>query len=111
MNESGELGPAIGRWTSLRVVVPQDFDFLYRLSLSDETLVRWRYRGSTPSPQQFQATLWEGVSAQFVIESASDRRPVGLAALYSMDHHGGTAFVATVVEPQMAGLGWPLEGL
>lgn len=72
---------------------------------------RWRFRGATPSPSEFEQALWEGVLAQYIIESSQDSRLLGLVVAYGADTRNGHARIAIALEPNSWSKGWPLEGL
>ena len=42
-------------------------DALYRLSTDPAINFRWRFRGAYPTPENFEAALWQGVVAQFIV--------------------------------------------
>jgi RimJ/RimL family protein N-acetyltransferase len=72
---------------------------------------RYRYRGATPGPQQFEADLWSGVLAQFAVCRVDDPAPVGLVTAFNASLHDGHAHVAVCTDPTAQGRGWPLEGM
>jgi hypothetical protein len=71
-----------GRHVYLRAITPQDYPWLQGAELSAELSMRWRFRGATPSPEQWAEAIWGGALAQFlVIERRSDE-PTGVVAIY-----------------------------
>src|SRR5436190_18418531 len=66
-----------GRHVRRRPIFHGDYDYLYALTTDEELCGRIRYRGKTPSPEQFEHQLWHNVAAQFVIELVSDGRRIG----------------------------------
>jgi len=102
--------PRAGHWALLRAVTPADYPFIYELGLSGRGLVRWRYRGQTPSPQQFESTLWDGVLAQFIVTSRREDR-VGLAVIYAADLNSGHAHLGAILSQEVAPRLWPFEGI
>jgi hypothetical protein len=44
--------------------------------------LRWRYRGMTPSPDQWVRMIWDGVLAQFLVVTRKSERPLGLVLVY-----------------------------
>ena len=88
-----------GRDFILRPVLRQDYDQLYLLALSGENAIRWKYRGSTPSPEAFAAQLWAGVFAQYVVARPETGAIVGLVGAYQVDPASGTAFIFALGDP------------
>jgi len=84
---------------------------LYRLHAQDEIGFRWRFRGETPSPDRFIATLWEGVLAQFVVSQNKTNTGVGLVTTYGVNLRDQYAHIAFVTSPEYVGTGLTLEGL
>lgn len=75
---------------AIRPIVQEDISWLHQSAMSPEFGFRWRYRGHTPSPEQFVANLWEGVLAQFVVVSRGlPGSPVGLVVLYEANTRHG----------------------
>jgi hypothetical protein len=46
---------------------PTHYAVLYRAAVQPSSAYRWRWRGRTPSPDEFQATLFSGVTSQYVV--------------------------------------------
>lgn len=72
---------------------------------------RYRYRGATPGPRQFEADLWAGVLAQFAICRLDDPTPIGLVTAYNASLNDGHAHVAVCLDASVQGRGWPLEAV
>ncbi len=89
------LAPLENDLVVLRPVTPDDYGIIQRAELSDALIQRWRYRGSTPSPEQWAGTLWNGTLAQFIVVAKSRNEPVGLVVVYRpMFQHGYAYFGA-----------------
>jgi hypothetical protein len=71
-----------------------DYPALQRVELGPDLIQRWRYRGSTPSPEQWAQTLWNTVLAQFLVVSADSEEPLGIVVLYRPAFQHGWAYVA-----------------
>lgn len=84
----------------LRPVRSSDYDFLLDLHTTGRPLVEYRFRGFTPSPDQFLRTLWEGVVAQFTVTTLGGA-PVGLVTAYSADFRNGHARLAGALLPNV----------
>ena len=54
---------------------------------------------------------WEGVLAQFIIEGAGTRKPLGLVAVTSPNFRDGFAYVSALGPPESQGLGLIAEGV
>jgi len=109
-DEWSEDPSLVGRRASLRPVFPADYDWLYEISCSPAIGYRWRNRGATPSPEAFVESLWRGVLAQFMIERNDDREAIGNVFAYNADLRNGHASVGVMVNPDVSGRGWGLEG-
>lgn len=97
--------PLASRRVRLRPIADQDRRFLYELMTSPEAGGRVRFGGATPSPEKVIASLWDSVLAQFVVESATSGRPVGLVAITSPDFRNGFAYVSALGAPETQGTG------
>jgi len=100
-----------GKYARLRPLAQNDYAYLYDLSLSEQNNARWRYRGSTPSPEQFVTDLWSGVQAQFIIETPEPRTRAGLVVAYNADQANGTVYLAALIDNAYHRKVWPLEGV
>jgi RimJ/RimL family protein N-acetyltransferase len=98
-----------GRHVRLKPVDAGDYPFLIALQTNPENLIRWRYRGTTPSPEQILQTLWQGVLAQFLIVRADTDKPVGLVVGYNPEFRHGYIYLAMIVTPACERGGWAFE--
>jgi RimJ/RimL family protein N-acetyltransferase/acyl carrier protein len=98
-----------GRFFRLAPVLPPSVPFLYGLSMIPEVGFRWRYRGAVPSPQQFEQDLWQGVLAQFVVESIQSSQPAGHVVCYGPDRNMGHAYVGAAMTDEYQGSGIAAE--
>ncbi|MFA1541822.1 GNAT family N-acetyltransferase [Actinomadura monticuli] len=114
LSRSGMLARQItlhGKRVVLRPVEPTDYDFILQLSTSSHITYRWRTRGTTPSPPDFQAMLWRGVLCQFLIERSSDGEPLGLISAYNADFRNQTAYLAILMRDHRGGAIWTFDGM
>src|SRR5262249_49646307 len=72
-----------GKYIRLRAVNQGDYAYLVDLQTVPENMIRWRFRGTTPSPEQIVQSLWQGVLAQFLILRVGTDEPVGLVVCYN----------------------------
>jgi hypothetical protein len=86
--------PLSGRNVALRPIGQGDYEFLRTQELSENLGPRWRFRGTTPAPELYPQSLWQGVVAQFAIVDRRSPVPLGLVALYNADTHHDTAYFA-----------------
>ena len=93
----------------LRPILQQDYEFLYFLELGRPEAVFFRHRGRSIAPEQFPSTLWSGVLVQSVVCERASGRPIGLQTCFDADFRNGHARLATILDPEYLGLGWPLE--
>jgi hypothetical protein len=73
---------------------------LYKWACDPRWGFRWRFGGSTPSPQRFEAALWQGVLCQYLVVDGSDRR-CAIVVAYGADHINGIAYVAIQGNPSI----------
>lgn len=71
-----------GERVYLRPVDPADYPMLRAAETEGEAAVRWRYRGRTPSPDEWLQTLWSGVLAQFIVVERQSDTPIGFVYAY-----------------------------
>lgn len=74
--------------------MPEDQAFLRAVELGPELGSRWRFRGSTPGPEQWSRSTWANSLCQFLVVSRQDGAPIGLVSLYDADFRDGIGFVA-----------------
>lgn len=106
---SDEASRWVGRHATIEPVQSEHYSFLYRLCTDESTGYRWRYRGTTPSPDEFVAQLWQNVACQFVARRQSDRQLVGHLAAHDSDAANGVISVSFCFAPEAWRKGWPLE--
>jgi RimJ/RimL family protein N-acetyltransferase len=96
----------------LRPVLTRDYEYLYYLCVAGENGHRWRYRGATPSPDQFVRQLWDGVLAQYmVVPRSGDRPPIGLVGIYNANFASDYAYGFVISAPDRRATGLSLHGL
>jgi len=78
----------------LRPIQPEDYSFLRQIELTGDLGLRWRFRGSTPSPEQWNQATWSGCLAQFIVMTVEENQAIGLVALYDANFQDGFASVA-----------------
>ena len=85
--------------------------FLYSLATDPAIGFRWRLRGGVPSIESFEASLWQAVLCQLIIETKSNQQPVGHVVAYNPNHNSGHCAVAIIMDanPSYKSLG--LDGL
>ncbi len=99
-----------GQFFRLVPVLPQAAPFLYGLAVSPDVGFRWRYRGSVPAYQQFeQQDMWQGILAQFLVESIQTNQPAGHVMCYNPDLSLGHAYVGAGMTSQYLGSGIAVE--
>lgn len=105
------MGALESRHARLREVSMADYEMLYRMVTLAEATSRWRFRGTTPSPEDFRSLLWRGVVGQFIIESRDSHVPVGLVTAFDADFPNGVVHLAVLLGSEAQGKGWPIEGV
>jgi hypothetical protein len=96
------------RWVELTEVGPRNYEFLYKLGISEGSGHRWRFLGTVPNPIQFGETAWAGVLSQFIVRERSQHVEVGAVAAYNADlHHGHcAAAIAVIASAENTGIGY-----
>jgi hypothetical protein len=82
-----------GRQTYLRPVGPDDYQAMRLLDLGEALGVRWRFRGATPSAEQW-AQAGGSQLAHFLIVRRSDNSPIGAATAYQHNFQDQYAYIA-----------------
>jgi hypothetical protein len=83
-----------GRHVFLRTVTPEDYRFLQIFETSGDLGVQWRFRGRTPSPEQWAQMTWMDVLAQFLVIGRASNLPLGVVAIYEPNFQDGHAKLA-----------------
>ncbi|MEV4665918.1 GNAT family protein [Micromonospora echinofusca] len=89
----------------LMPVTPDDVGFLYALAVRPETGFRWRYRGSVPPVERFNAELWNQVLLQFVVRRIENDEPVGQVVAYGDELSLRHTYIGAVFQPAVTGTG------
>ena len=88
------MPPLRGKSVYLRPVTPEDYQSLLRVELSEQLGPRWRFRGSTPSPEQWSQATWSGTLAQFLAVARPSDRPLGIVAVHQANFQDGFAYMS-----------------
>ena len=99
------------RRVRLRPLADADRSFLYELMVTPQAGGRVRFAGATPSPEKIAASLWDSVLAQFIIESVSQRKPLGLVAITSPNFRDGFGYISALGAPDIQGTGLVAQGV
>lgn len=79
--------------------------------MAGENPLRWRYRGATPSPEQFVRQLWDGVLIQYVVQGRQRPELLGTVGLYNANFASGYAYAYAIAAPDRVRTGKVIEGL
>lgn len=82
-----------GRLVYLRPIMPEDYGFLRAMELGPDLGVRWRFRGTTPSVEQWVRDSGAPLVTFLAIRS-KDHRPLGLVTAYNHSFQDQFAYVA-----------------
>jgi RimJ/RimL family protein N-acetyltransferase len=115
-NELPPRGSYRSASVTIRPLRETDLAPLYEAALDPRFAHRWRFRGTTPSPEAFRAHLFsDKVLAQFaVVPLARPENTLGLAVAYDADLWAGHCFVGiqrAAGPRQEADRGLMIEGL
>lgn len=100
----------VGRHVELRPINVADIEHLYLMEQEGDLGSRWRFRGSTPSPEQHARSLWENVLVTFLVVRRRDRSAIGLVTLYNPELNHGTAYIAIAAFAGQQSRGLIFEG-
>jgi len=64
------------------------------METSSELAPRWRFRGSTPGPEQWSQMTWGPVLAHFLIVARRTNDAIGVVAVYQANFQDGFAHIA-----------------
>jgi RimJ/RimL family protein N-acetyltransferase len=95
----------------LRPVLPNDVEYLYRLSVHPDVTWRWRYRGQSISFDQFAQQLWAGTLVHFVVERIEGNQPIGYVQAFDASERHGWCHFAVMLDPALERSGWAIECL
>lgn len=109
MSDEPKDVPLLSRNTRLRPVRLSDYESLFELVSHTEATNRWRFRGATPSPEDFREMLWRGVLTQFVICRKTSETPIGLITAFDVDYTNNVVHLALLLDRTVRRTGWPLE--
>jgi RimJ/RimL family protein N-acetyltransferase len=93
-SKSYVTAPLRGRHVHLRIVTPADYQMLQIAETGAELGPRWRYRGSTPGPEEWVASLWSSVLAQFLVVENRSGEPLGIVSAYKGNFRDRFAYIA-----------------
>lgn len=88
------LAPLAGRHVYLRAITPADYSHLHQAETSETIGPAWRFRGATPSPEQWAQTTWAGTVARFLVISRLTNAPVGVVAAHQASFQDGHAHIS-----------------
>lgn len=110
MTEQANLDSSLrSRHTHLAPVQPSDVPLLYAEELGADGF-RWRFRGTTPSPEVHARSLWEDVLFTQVVRSNETGAAVALATLYRPNLAHGYVYFALLSFERFKMTGLALEG-
>ncbi len=100
-----------GPRVALRPVAPEDLRPLWALATDPRTRQRWRWRGHTPTLEEFGRSISAGVLSQFVVVRVPRLEPIGHLTAYAADLSDGYAYVALLMAPEVQGTGMGAEAM
>jgi hypothetical protein len=72
--------PLTGRYVRLEAITQHDYEWLFRIEVDSAAAARGRLRGQTPDPAAWEAGVWAGVLAQFMVVTG-DIKPITLGVV------------------------------
>ena len=101
--------PLTSRRVHLRSITPNDYDYLYALTTNEHVNSRWRFRGTSPNPDQFAQLLWQNALAQFIVEYRESGQPIGYLSAFDANERNGWCHISVLIDPGLSHTGWALE--
>jgi len=83
-----------GNHVYLRPITPGDYGFIHMEEISGDLGPRWRFRGATPSPEEWAQNTWSNTMVQFLVMGRKTTVPLGYVALHQVDFQDGHAHFA-----------------
>lgn len=88
-----------GRHVYLRTLTVADYPGIRLAEGGGDLGVRWRFRGSTASPEQWVQSIWQAVLVQFLIVRRSDHEPIGIVVAYRPSFQDQHAYLGVAAFP------------
>ena len=108
--DDAQLSPTLQtRRLQLRMLTQEDHAPLYRLSSDPDVTFQWRFRGTTPSYDDFLKQLYPGVLCQFVVSPHGSQEVLGLVVAYNADFRHRFCHAAVVMHPRLHRRGLGIE--
>ena len=92
----GDPGYLDGAVCRLRHVEAHDHAFIRAMETSRENFIRYRHRGVSKSPEAYAQSLWQSVLCQFIVESISTGKPLGVVVAYGADFRNSRSHLAVI---------------
>ena len=86
-------------------VTPAHYEFLYWLSVSDFSALRWRYRGQLPPFEVFVQQLHSDVLTHFVVWDEARESLSGYCVAYAADLRNRHCYIGVLVDLKVVGHG------
>jgi RimJ/RimL family protein N-acetyltransferase len=109
LSQAAEAPPLQGPEVFLRLVWPDDYEYLYALALSDDVGFRWRFHGGVPNYETFVHSLSHDVLAQFIVVARQTQERSGLIVCYDADLWSGYCHIGMVMPPELLRSGVGVE--
>lgn len=95
----------------LDLIRPEDHGALYALFMEGEGAMRWRFRGATPSYDEFAQALWQSIFAHFLVRRYESGRVIGYVAAYGAQVRDRHCYVAFIGVPEVRNRGSMVFGM
>ncbi len=94
MSDKEDNSCLTGRHVQLVPLTRRDYDFVFDLEVMGPAASRYRFRGTTPSPERFPELMWAGVYLQYVILWRRTGARIGTVMCYGADFRNRHARIA-----------------
>lgn len=92
-----------GKIVRLRAVEPRDYNRLRQIELSGAVVQTYRFRGKTPSPEAYAASLWNDTAVNLAVCVPPHGEVVGNMACYAASFRDEHAYISVLIAPWARG--------
>lgn len=101
----------VGKHVRLAALEPQYYEAMRNIELDQVVPDRWRFRGATPSPDEYISSLWRDVLLHLAVLTRHSGELVGSVSAYGARRRSGTVNAAVVMTPRVHNTGLGIEAM
>ena len=100
-----------GNHVVLRPIVPSDYLRLFAIATDPRVSYRWRFRGASPSFEEFVGSLTDRTLVHYVVVSKHNEEIVGLVTAYASSQRDRYCYLGVLGSPEYRGSGAVFQGV